>query len=185
MKLVLPTIYTERLILREVDQCDAYDMYEYAHLQFIGPTAGWEPHVNLNHTREVINLYRQKKNYGQLGVFAIILRENNKMIGTCELHTYTPNFKAELGYTVNPAYWGNGIALEASKALLEWGFRELNLKRIECLAFVSNEKSSRVCEKLGLTYEGIRKKAYQLYDGTIGDLKCYSITDDEYFERVK
>ena len=184
MKGYLPDIFTDRLILREVDFCDVYDMYEYAQLPFIGPTAGWEPHTSLNHTRDVITLFKQKKNYGQLGVYAIVLKENNKMIGTCELHTYTPNFKAELGYTVNPNYWGNGIALEASKALLDWGFNELKLKRIECLAFVSNEQSARVCEKLGLTYEGIRKKAYQLYDGTIGDLKCYAITDDEYFEKT-
>lgn len=181
----LPVIYTDRLILREIDQCDAYDMYEYAHLPFVGPIAGWEPHISLNYTRDVINHYRQKKTYGQLGVYAIVLKENNKMIGTCELHTYTPEFMAELGYTINPTFWGNGYALEASTALLDWGFKTLKLKRIECLAMTSNDKSSRVCEKLKLTYEGIRKKAYQLYDGSIWDLKCYSITDDEYFERLK
>ncbi len=181
MKSYLPVIYTDRLILREVDQCDAYDMYEYAHLPFVGPSAGWEPHTNINHTREIINLFQQKKNYGQLGVYSIVLKENSKMIGTCELHTYTPNFKAELGYTINPNYWGNGYALEASKAMLDWGFNKLNLKRIECLAFIDNKQSSKVCEKLGLTYEGIRKKAYQLYDGSIGDLRCYAITDDEYY----
>ena len=183
MKGYLPVIETERLFLREIEQGDAYDMYEYAHLPFVGPTAGWEPHQSLNHTREVIDLYRRKKTYGQLGVYAIVLKESGKMIGTCELHTYTPKFKAELGYTVNPLHWGNGYAVEASKGLLEFGFNDLQLKRIECMAFVSNVQSSRVCEKLGLTYEGIRKKAYQLYDGTIGDLKCYAITDDEYYSK--
>ena len=107
------------------------------------------------------------------------------MIGTAELHTFTPNFKAELGYTINPEYWGNGYALEATKELIEWGFIDLKLKRIECCAFVENNRSTRVCEKLGLTYEGIRRKAYQLYNGYIGDLKCYAIIDDEFYERIK
>ena len=111
------------------------------------------------------------------------LKENGKMIGTAELHTYFPNFKAELGYTINPNYWGNGFALEASCAIIDWGFNDLNLKRIECCSYIENKQSQRVCEKLGLTYEGIRKKGYQLYDGSIHDLICYSITDDEYYQK--
>lgn len=185
MKITLPVLETDRLILREINAYDANDMYEYARLPYIGPEAGWEPHSSLNYTREVIDSYRKKPLYGQLSVFAIILKENMKMIGTAELHTFTPNFKAELGYTINPEYWGNGYALEATKELIEWGFIDLKLKRIECCAFVENNRSTRVCEKLGLTYEGIRRKAYQLYNGYIGDLKCYAIIDDEFYERIK
>lgn len=183
MRINMPEIETNRLILREISERDIYDMYEYARLPFIGPVAGWEPHDSLAYTKNVINTYRKKTQYGQLGVFAVILKENRKMIGTCELHSYFKDFKAELGYTINPLYWGNGFALEASRALLCWGFDVLNLKRIECCSFVDNEKSNRVCEKLGLTYEGIRKKAYQLYDGNVYDLRCYSITDDEFKEK--
>ena len=185
MKVSLPVLETERLILREINEYDAYDMFEYAQLPYIGPEAGWEPHTSISYTREVISAYRRKKQYGQLGVFAVILKENMKMIGTTELHTYTPDFKAELGYTINPNYWGNGYALEASRELVKWGFLNLNLKRIECCAFVENNRSTRVCEKLKLTYEGVRKKAYQLYNGYIGDLKCYAITDDEFYDRYQ
>ncbi len=184
MRTTLPVFETERLILREISSCDAYDMFEYAKLPFVGPEAGWEPHTSLNYTREVILNYNKKKSYGQLGVYALILKNSMKMIGTVELHSYIPDFKAELGYTINPLYWGNGYALEASKKIIEWGFNELNLKRIECCAFVENSKSTRVCEKLQLTYEGVRRKGYQLYNGYIGDLKCYSIIDDDFFNRV-
>lgn len=183
MKVQLPIIETERLILREIHECDIYDMHEYARLSYIGPIAGWEPHTSLDYTKDVIKQYRRKYQYGQLGVFAVCLKENGKMIGTAELHTYFPNFKAELGYTINPNYWGNGFALEASCAIIDWGFNDLNLKRIECCSYIENKQSQRVCEKLGLTYEGVRKKGYQLYDGSIHDLICYSITDDEYYQK--
>ncbi|MBO7080003.1 MAG: GNAT family N-acetyltransferase [Bacilli bacterium] len=176
----IPYIETNRLILREIEEDDAYDMFEYAHLPNVGPVAGWAPHKRLSETRAVISLFHEKKLNNQLGTVAIILKENNKMIGTVELHTFTPMFKAELGYTVNPEYWGRGIAVEASANVLEWGFKTLKLKRIECSAFIDNERSKRVCEKLRLPYEGIRKKAYQLYDGSIHDLRCYAITDDEF-----
>ena len=80
------------------------------------------------------NLNDDIKNYFsvyQPKIFETNWFENNKMIGTVELHTYTPSFKAELGYTVSPYYWGFGYAVEASKEVIKYGFEELNLKRIE------------------------------------------------------
>lgn len=185
MYTILPIIETERLILREIREEDYIDMYEYASLPYVGPQAGWEPHSSYDHTRLAIKLFRNKGKFNQLGVFAIILKEENKMIGTCELHSFIPNFKAELGYTINPSYWGNGYAVESGRALLTWGFETLNLKRIECNAFTSNQQSFRVAQKLGFVHEGIRRKAYQLYNGYIGDLTCNSLTDDDYFNKIK
>lgn len=179
----LPLIETPRLILREIDYSDVYDMFEYARLPEVGPNAGWHPHTSVKDTKDAIDFFISKKRYGQPGVFAITLKDNFKMIGTVELHSYTKNHKAELGYTINPRYWGKGYAVEASKYVIAWGFEELGLKRIECNAFSTNKQSSRVCEKLGLTYEGLRRKGYMLYDGSIHDLECYSITDDEYYQR--
>ena len=177
----VPYMETKRLILRETDVSDCHDMFEYAQLDFIGPVAGWPPHQKLSDTKNVLRSFNAKKITGQLGTVAIVLKENNKMIGTVELHSYEANFKAELGYTLNPKYWGQGIAVEASIKVLEWGFKELRLKRIECNAYVNNHNSMRVCEKLHLRFEGIKRKAYQLYDGSIHDLRCYAICDDEYF----
>lgn len=177
----VPFMETKRLILREICEEDARDFFEYAKLPYVGPVAGWAPHRRITETKAIINLFEDKKLYGQLGTVAIILKENNKMIGTCELHTYTAGFKAELGYTINPEYWGNGYAFEASLKMLEWGFKVLKLQRIECTSFISNHQSMRVCEKLGFVFEGIKKKAYRLYDGSIHDLRCYALTNDEYF----
>ena len=185
MKSSLPIFETERLILREINEHDIFDMHEYAQLSYIGPNAGWEPHGSLSHTKEVIRSFNRKPQYGQLGVYAIILKENHKMIGTVELHTYVRDFKAELGYTVSPYYWGLGIAVEASKELIKWGFNQLNLKRIECCCFSTNAQSRRVCEKLQFRYEGLRRKGYKLYNGYIGDLDCYAMIDDEFRQIIE
>lgn len=181
MNTKLPIIETKRLILREINLNDCYDMYEYACLPTFGPMAGWQPHRSIGETKSIIQLFIDKKKYGQLGTFAIILKNENKMIGTLELHTYIRGFKAELGYSINPKYQGNGYATEAAIEAIIWGFESLGLARIECTSYTHNNSSQRVCQKLHLTYEGIRKKGYQLYDGSLHDLKCYAITDDEYF----
>ena len=180
MKAQLPILETEHLILRQIEDSDAYDMLEYAHLDYVGPMAGWEPHPNIIHTRQIIKNFNRKTQLGGLGVFAITLKNNEKMIGTIELHSYVENFKAELGYTVSPSYWGHGYAVEASIAVLKWGFNILRLKRIECTCFTTNHNSRRVCEKLHFVFEGVRRKGYQLYNGLIGDLACYAMTDDDY-----
>src|SRR5690554_644404 len=124
MKNKMPVIETERLLLREISYKDLEDMYEYSKLPYVGPSAGWEPHRSIKDTERVIEIFLNKRRYGQLGVFAIVLRSENKMIGTVELHSYIPGFKAELGYTVNPNYWGKGYATEASIAMLNYGFRK-------------------------------------------------------------
>lgn len=183
MKNKMPVIETERLLLREISYKDLEDMYEYSKLPYVGPSAGWEPHRSIKDTERVIEIFLNKRRYGQLGVFAIVLRSESKMIGTVELHSYIPGFKAELGYTVNPNYWGKGYATEASIAMLNYGFRKLNLTRIESTTFIDNYPSKRVCEKIGLRFEGIRKKGYLLYNGTIHDVLAFGITDEEYFEK--
>lgn len=177
----LPILETPRLFLREVCFDDVEDMYEYATSPLVGPVAGWEPHRSINDTRTIIQMFRDKKKFGQLGVFAIVLKDENKMIGTVELHTYVRGYKAELGYTINPQYWGHGYAVEASFVVLRWGFISLGLKRVECTTFVHNYQSKRVCEKLRFTFEGIRKNGYLLYDGTLHDVAAYAMTDNEYF----
>lgn len=181
MNTKLPIIETKRLLLREIRLSDCNDMYEYACLPGFGPMAGWQPHRTVGETKSIIQLFLDKKKYGQLGTFAVVLKENNKMIGTLELHTYLRGFKAELGYSINPKYQGNGYATEAAIEAIIWGFEDLGLARIECTMYTHNFSSQKVCKKLNFEYEGIRKKGYQLYDGSLHDLKCYAITDDEYF----
>lgn len=181
MNTKLPVIETKRLILREIKLSDCNDMFEYASIPWFGPMAGWQPHRTVGETKSIIQLFIDKKKYGQLGTFAVILKEENKMIGTLELHTYMRGFKAELGYSINPRYQGKGYATEAAIEAIIWGFEDLGLARIECTTYTHNFSSQKVCEKLHLTFEGLRKKGYQLYDGSLHDLKCYAITEDEYF----
>lgn len=185
MEKELPLIETDRLILRQIKNSDAEDLYEYSKEKIVGRNAGWSYHQNLAESRAIIRLFNDKRHFGQLGVYAIVYKKNNKMIGTIELHTYVKGHKSELGYALNPNYWGNGFVVEAAKYIIAYGFDVLRLKRIECCTFVDNKRSQRVCEKLGLTFEGIRKKAYQLYDGSIHDELCYAIVDDEYYNRIR
>lgn len=179
----IPVLYTERLVIRPLTVLDADDMFEYSRTPFVGPSAGWQPHNSLSETIVVIKNMIALRSPNDLGIWAITLKETGKMIGTIELYNYIPMFKAELGYALNPKYWGMGIVPEAVNEVLSFGFEYLSLKRIEASAFVDNLQSKRVCEKCGFTYEGISRNGYIRYDGKIFDKVNYGITIEDYLNK--
>ena len=87
----LPVFRTPRLILRDIDVSDAFEMFEYSKLPNVGPMAGWEPHKSIAESMAVIKLFINSKTRGEPGVYAIVYRETNQMIGTIELYNYKPN----------------------------------------------------------------------------------------------
>lgn len=176
----LPVLHTSRLIIREISLMDADDMFHYAQNPSIGPMAGWAPHQNKSETMAIIGMFIETKKRGEPGVYAIVDRFSGKMIGTIELFNYVPNFKAELGYALSEDYWGLGLIPEAAKAVISFGFNNLNLKRIEVNAFTNNYQSIRVCEKLGFIKEGIARNGYMRYDGKIFDKVVYGMTYQDF-----
>jgi RimJ/RimL family protein N-acetyltransferase len=81
----------------------------------------------------------------------------------------------EIGYWLAKPYWGKGITTEAVKKLCEYGFKELNLVRIEAPIFAFNTASIRVVEKAGFKKEELMKKAY-VKNGEYIDGIMYAIT---------
>ena len=176
---MLPYIETKRLILRELKRSDARSIFEYGKLSNVGPNAGWEPHKDEKDTMEFINYSIKKRDYGQPGIFCIINKEDYKLIGTIEIHSYR-EFKGEIGFVLHPDYWNKGLITEAAKAVIIYGMEILELKRLTYCHFPGNIASKRVCEKLGFTFEGILRNKYLMYDGRVLDDVTYSITAEDY-----
>ncbi|QDV84510.1 GNAT family N-acetyltransferase [Stieleria magnilauensis] len=94
------------------------------------------------------------------GRWACVLKKTQTVIGFCGLK-YLPDLDAvDLGYRFLPEFWGQGIATEACRANLEFGFRELRLDQIVGLVLPDNAASIRVLEKVGMQPEGD-----MVYDG--------------------
>ncbi|MCL4878336.1 MAG: GNAT family N-acetyltransferase [Anaerolineae bacterium] len=87
------------------------------------------------------------------GLFAVTIKENGILIGHCGLLKMEDIDEIEVGYALGKAYWGFGLATEAAKAALRFGFEELQLNRIVAVAFQDNAASLRVMEKIGLKFE--------------------------------
>lgn len=186
MIISLPVFTTKRLYLRPVALEDAQDMYDYARRENVGPRAGWKPHGSIEETKKIIAMMNNNFNKGDnIGVWSIVNLNSQKMIGTVGLQRYSKaNASAEIGYVLNPDFWGKGIMKEAVCEIIKWSFDELNLHRVECGHYDFNLQSKRVIEKLGFTFEGISREKILLLNGKRCDLYNYSILKSEYKDKT-
>ena len=175
-----PTLETEHLLLRELTDADAPTLFTYfsdpAYVRYLS----FGLHTSIEQTRGFIDWTRA--GYAQKdGIrWGIWLKSNDLLIGTCGLHFWKREIRcAEAGYHVAPAYWGQGIASELLPALLEFGFRRMNLNRIEGKHVAGNEASGRVMLKCGFRQEGILRQRENL-SGTLVDVVQYSLLRSEY-----
>ncbi len=85
------------------------------------------------------------------GRWAVLNKENGKLIGLCGLRLLegTP----ELFYAFSKPYWGKGLATEAARAILRYGFEELRFERIVAVTRHANRVSINVMKKIGMRYE--------------------------------
>ncbi|MBQ5648645.1 MAG: GNAT family N-acetyltransferase [Clostridia bacterium] len=175
----MPQLYTDRLILRRMTKRDAADMYEYSHLSEVTEYLLWHPHSSIDHTKTYLSYLEKDYRMGNFYDWGVTLRDSGKLIGTCGFTTIdTVNMCGEIGYVLNPSYWGNGIACEAVDAVMQFGF-DLRLHRIEAKYIIGNERSRRVMEKCGMTFEGIRRSS-MFVKGQYRDIGVCSILSHEF-----
>ncbi len=178
--IVMPTFTTRRFTLRPLTVKDAEDVHAFASLDEVGPRAGWKPHRTLRETKSYIQQTMGRIKHGRPGVYALVLNETMNVIGTIEIHSYVEDYKGELGMVLHPDYWGQGLMEEASRVMMVYAFEILSLMRLSYKHFSNNFASKRLREKLGFTYEGIKRKSYKRFDGRILDEVVASFTDEDY-----
>lgn len=176
----IPKLRTERLLLRRIKSSDLDDMFEYASDPRTTAYLLWEPHADLAATKKSLERINDGYRKGNFYDWALVENTNGKMIGTCgftALDIY--NNCAEIGYVLNPAYWGKGYAPEAVARVIHFGFNVLKLNRIEARYMVENSRSRRVMEKCGMKFEGVNRSS-MFVKGAYRDIGVCSILSNEY-----
>ena len=176
----IPSLETDRLILRKLMVNDYEDMYLYACRSDVTQYLTWKPHPDPFYTREYLEYIATKYSMGEFYDWAVIDKSNQKMIGTCGFTKFDfHSNSAEIGYVLNPEYWGEGYATEAVNSVIEFGFERLGLVRIEARYMEGNTASRRVMEKAGMTYEGMMRSA-MLVENEYKNIGICSILLTEY-----
>jgi len=127
---------------------------------------------------EWIDSQAPKWEKGEGAVFAAVMRDGGELVAAVGIELEPPHRRGELGYWVARPHWGRGYATEASRAVVAFGFAELELNRVVARHYSRNPSSGAVMRKLGMTWEGrLRQHIYKW--GTFEDLEIYAILKDE------
>lgn len=179
---------TERLILRKFYESDLEDYWEYVQMESVGPRAGWPAYIDKEKARERLTVEASKENQ-----FAVVLKEENKVIGSVELMDCNQNRYSnleieedakELGCVLSEKYWGHGYMLEAFQVVMKYAFEELGVPVIYCGHAKANTNSARLQDKCGFKIIGELLNYRTWVDGTTTSLIERKMTAEEYFQSL-
>lgn len=145
------TLETERLILRPFVVEDAEAMFSnWASDPEVTKYVTWNPHDSVETTRILLSSWVRQYEKPERLNFAIVLKENNELIGGIDIVGYLdgPKGTPVIGYVISKKYWGRGITTEACKRVLEYLF-SLGYQQVRIDAEVENIASNRVIQKCG------------------------------------
>jgi RimJ/RimL family protein N-acetyltransferase len=111
---------------------------------------------------------------GRFAAWALADAGSDEPRGAISLRLAPAHQRAEVGYWVARAAWGQGYATEAVRAIVAYGFDALGLHRIEGHCYTDNPASARVMQRAGLRHEG-RVRGAVVRDGVPRDLELYGI----------
>ncbi len=138
---------SERLVIRIFQPSDWKDLYDYLSDEEVVYFEPYEPFSKAQAMEEAIN--RSQNDY----FYAVCLRNNQKLVGN--LYLAPSDFNTwELGYVFNRHYQRQGYATEGVRALLEYAFNKLGVRRIIAMCNPENERSWKLLERVGMRREG-------------------------------
>ncbi len=155
----LPTLETERLILKRITKSCLDDVYEYRSDPSVSRYLLWSYDKSKDYTESYLDYLDELYNKGKFYDFGIFLKDSGKMIGTVGFTTI--NFcknAASVGYVLNSKYWGCGFAKEALEKIIEFGFESLFFEKLYAKFIEENTQSKRVLEKCGFIFHSYESK---------------------------
>lgn len=169
-------IVNKNLVLREIELTDANEYYYYMNHPGVSkylaeediPQSISAAERDLQHWRNLF--YKTYTIY-----WSLALRDSNLVIGTCGFnHINDRHHRAEISYDLSPDHWNKGYATATVKALCDFAFEKMDIRRIQATVEKSNFPSMRVLMKNNFQREGLLRQ-YSKLAGVNQDFYMYSL----------
>jgi [ribosomal protein S5]-alanine N-acetyltransferase len=175
-----PVLETDRLLLRELIENDAADIFEYASDKEITEFVIWETHNSKQDSLEFIKFTQEQFVKKRSIVWGIELKSGKNIVGTISfVNIYSSHKCGEIGYVLSKKNWNKGIVTEAMNAIINYGFETMDLNRIEAHCEEANIGSWKVMEKAGMKFEGVLREKIFLKE-RFRSMKMYSVLKSEW-----
>ncbi|MCG3087481.1 GNAT family N-acetyltransferase [Sporosarcina cyprini] len=155
-----------KVFLRELTLDDWTDVHSYATLPEASRYQPWGPNTVTDSFEFVQTIIKDATRIPRTRfVFAVIHLPQQKLVGAGEVNIRSlSNQEGEISYIIHPDYWGQGLASETARLLLQYGFHSLRLHRIFGTCDPRNIASARVLEKVGMVEEGHLRQNLRIGD---------------------
>jgi ribosomal-protein-alanine N-acetyltransferase len=176
-----PYLETERLVLRRLRLSDAESLFAILADEELTRFYDDETFTEISQAREQIEAWASGFDEWRSIRWGVARKETDTVIGTCGYYGFHRwHGRGSLGFELARPYWRQGIMTEALEAIIEFGFREVGLNRIQAVVMPGNEGSEKLLEKLGFRSEGVLRE-YENWGGKgYVDLSMFSLLRHEY-----
>lgn len=176
--MIYPVLETERLLLRQLAPADAADLFEYFSQHKVMEYYDLETFKTLEDAQNIINYFNGEFEKGKGFRWALELKSEKKVIGTCGYHNWQrEHFRAEIGYELNPKFWRNSYMKEAILPILIFGFESMRLHRVDAFIDPSNISSEKLLQSLNFKDEGTLRD-YFFEKGKFVDAKIFGLINE-------
>ncbi len=166
----LPESSHPRVMLRPIEAADLPLWFGYLSLPLVHEHTSWKPQAAADLAHYVAIAHTP----ASLFRLAIADRATGQMVGSIGFHTVSPeNRTAELAYDLSPPAWGQGIASQMARTLVDWAHDHVGMLRVQATALSSNARSMKVLERCGFQREGLLH-SYRLVRGRPGDFWMFA-----------
>jgi RimJ/RimL family protein N-acetyltransferase len=157
----LPTLTAGRVTLRWLVPSDVDALYEVFSNADVMRYWARPPFTDVSEARDLLAVIERSFAEKSRFQWGIVRPEDDRVIGTCTLSSVNAaNLRAELGYALLPAHWGQGLMRAALERLLDFAFRELGMRRLEADVDPNNARSMATVERLGFQREGYLRERW-------------------------
>lgn len=176
---MFPKLETDRLDLIEIKEDHLKDLYTLFSNKEVVRYYNLLPYRSLTDGQKFIDWYRTRFEEKLAIRWGIALKGSRNIIGTIGFNNYTYKHKAQIGYDLQQAYWNKGYISEALNKVVDFGFENLEINRIEAEIMVGNTASEKVLQKLHFTKEGVLRH-WMFWNEQYFDIIMYSLLRNEH-----
>ncbi|MGD9100459.1 MAG: GNAT family N-acetyltransferase [Anaerolineae bacterium] len=181
-----PRLETENLILREIWPADVKAVFDILSDDEVTRFYDDDPFTNVSQASELVEYWTTSFASNRCIRWGIVRKSgvtvsDGAIIGTCGYYGFhTWHMRASLGYELARSFWRRGIMTEALSAVIEFGFEEAGLNRIQADVMPENQASVKLLERLGFKNEGLLREYERWSSKGYVDLFAFSLLKREY-----
>lgn len=180
MQRQFPILETTRLQLREIVASDAPALFK---IHSDAETMQWfgvDPITELAEAVKIASLFASWFAANTGFRWGLERRDDGRLLGTCGLFRWNKSWhNCVIGFELARDCHGHGYMREAVDAIVEYGFEEMALNRIQAETHPDNVASSGLVTRIGFKFEGVhRKQAF--WGNQFHDLNCYALLQEEW-----